>query len=113
MIALDLGSECGTSGTSPCAFAQNSKLNRVRGSGWRGMLLTAVDNGKTKTWSTPGKLGEEPLGPLVGPMRSKPIQLADGSNFCLSKTATLRAVGPLAKHAQRVSARKLRSKRGA
>lgn len=48
------------------------------------MLMTSEDEGKT--WSAPGKLGEGPLGHLIGPVKNKPIQLADGSLLCPSST---------------------------
>jgi predicted neuraminidase len=51
---------------------------------WWGVLMTSADNGKS--WSEPRKLGEGPLGPLLGPVRSKPIQLADGTLLCPSST---------------------------
>lgn len=45
---------------------------------WWGMLITSADNGKT--WSSPVKLGEDPaIGPLLGPVKNKPIQLQDGT----------------------------------
>jgi predicted neuraminidase len=55
---------------------------------WWGMLVTSADDGKT--WSMPRKLGEdEKLGTnsnLIGPVKNKPIQLADGSILCPSST---------------------------
>ncbi len=53
---------------------------------WWGMLITSEDEGKT--WSTPEVLGEGPLGPLLGPIKNKPIQLADGTIICPSSTET-------------------------
>lgn len=48
---------------------------------WWGMLITSNDNGKT--WSKPRKLGEDAkLGHLLGPVKNKPIQLADGTIIC-------------------------------
>jgi len=45
---------------------------------WWGMVITSKDNGKT--WSEPRKLGEDPkVGHLLGPIKNKPIQLADGT----------------------------------
>lgn len=45
---------------------------------WWGMLTTSEDNGKT--WSSPVKLGEDPaIGPLLGPVKNKPVQLQDGT----------------------------------
>ena len=56
---------------------------------WWGMLMTSSDHGKT--WSEPRKLGKDKaLGPqnpnLIGPVKNKPIQLADGSLLCPSST---------------------------
>lgn len=45
---------------------------------WWGMVMTSKDNGHT--WSAPRKLGEDPtVGHLLGPIKNKPIQLADGT----------------------------------
>ncbi|WP_262248956.1 sialidase family protein [Parapedobacter soli] len=45
---------------------------------WWGMVITSKDHGKT--WSEPHKLGEDPkVGHLLGPIKNKPIQLADGT----------------------------------
>jgi predicted neuraminidase len=45
---------------------------------WWGMLTVSEDDGET--WSWPTKLGEEyRLGPLLGPIKNKPIELADGT----------------------------------
>ncbi len=60
-----------------------------RASSWWGMLTTSTDEGKT--WSTPRRLGRDPsLGEanpnLIGPVKNKPIQLADGSILCPSST---------------------------
>lgn len=45
---------------------------------WWGMLMTSNDDGET--WSTPVKMGEDPkIGHLLGPIKNKPIQLADGT----------------------------------
>lgn len=45
---------------------------------WWGMVITSNDDGKT--WSDPVKLGEDPkVGHLLGPIKNKPIQLADGT----------------------------------
>lgn len=56
---------------------------------WWGMLKTSDDAGKT--WSEPHKLGEsERLGDrnpnLIGPVKNKPIQLADGTILCGSSS---------------------------
>jgi len=53
--------------------------------GWWGMLTTSQDGGKT--WSTPRKLGaDDAIGHLLGPVKNKPIQLADGTLLCPSST---------------------------
>ena len=51
---------------------------------WWGMLTTSSDEGKT--WTEPEKLGEGPLGHLIGPVKNKPVQFADGSILCPSST---------------------------
>jgi predicted neuraminidase len=51
---------------------------------WWGMLMTSHDDGKS--WSEPKKLGEGSLGHLLGPIRSKPLQLADGTLLCPSSS---------------------------
>lgn len=51
---------------------------------WWGMLMTSTDDGAT--WSSPRKLGDGPLGHLIGPVKNKPIQLDDGSILCPSST---------------------------
>ncbi len=56
---------------------------------WWGMLTTSADDGKT--WSEPRRLGTDPaLGEgntqLIGPVKNKPIQLADGSLLCPSSS---------------------------
>jgi predicted neuraminidase len=51
---------------------------------WWGMLITSSDQGHT--WTTPRRLGTGPLGPLIGPVKNKPIQLKDGSLLCPSST---------------------------
>jgi predicted neuraminidase len=51
---------------------------------WWGMLTTSADDGAT--WSKPRKLGEGPLGHLIGPVKDKPVQLSDGSILCPSST---------------------------
>lgn len=53
---------------------------------WWGMLTTSDDEGET--WSEPVKLGEGPLGPILGPIKNKPIQLSDGTILCPSSTET-------------------------
>ena len=45
---------------------------------WWGMVMTSADNGVS--WSTPRLLGEDPaIGRLFGPIKNKPVQLADGT----------------------------------
>ncbi|MEQ8789361.1 MAG: sialidase family protein [Pirellulaceae bacterium] len=52
---------------------------------WWGMLMTSSDGGKN--WSEPRKLGEDDkIGHLLGPVKNKPIQLADGAILCPSST---------------------------
>ncbi len=52
---------------------------------WWGMLMTSADHGKT--WSKPVTLGEDKtIGHLLGPVKNKPVQLADGSLLCPSST---------------------------
>ncbi len=52
---------------------------------WWGMLITSEDNGKT--WSAPSRLGEHPaIGPLLGPVKNKPVQLEDGTIISPSST---------------------------
>lgn len=52
---------------------------------WWGMLTTSADGGRT--WSTPRKLGEDDtIGHLIGPVKNKPIQLADGTLLCPSSS---------------------------
>ncbi len=51
---------------------------------WWGEMMNSGDGGLT--WSDPWKLGEDRLGPLLGPVKNKPIQMADGSLLCPSST---------------------------
>jgi predicted neuraminidase len=52
---------------------------------WWGMLTVSGDDGRS--WSSPRRLGEHPLiGPLVGPAKNKPLELADGSIICPCST---------------------------
>lgn len=51
---------------------------------WWGEMMSSGDDGKT--WSDPWKLGMDRLGPLLGPVKNKPVQLADGSLLCPSST---------------------------
>jgi predicted neuraminidase len=51
---------------------------------WWGMLKTSTDGGSN--WSGATKLGDGPLGHLIGPVKNKPIQLGDGSILCPSST---------------------------
>jgi len=47
---------------------------------WWGMLMTSSDNGKS--WSEPRRLPEN----IIGPVKNKPVQLADGDILCGSST---------------------------
>ena len=52
---------------------------------WWGMLSQSDDGGKS--WSWPTKLGEHwAIGHLLGPVKNKPIQIADGSIICPTST---------------------------
>lgn len=52
---------------------------------WWGMLTKSEDGGRT--WSWPTKLGQHwAVGHLLGPVKNKPIQLADGAILCPSST---------------------------
>ncbi len=56
---------------------------------WWGMMMTSEDHGRT--WTSPRKLGSDAkLGEknshLAGPVKNKPIELADGSILCGSST---------------------------
>src|SRR5690606_22412761 len=52
---------------------------------WWGMVMTSDDGGET--WSKPTKLGEDKkIGHLLGPVKNKTIQLADGTIICPSST---------------------------
>jgi predicted neuraminidase len=47
---------------------------------WWGMMMRSSDDGKT--WSQPEKLPDE----ILGPIKNKPVQLADGTILCGSST---------------------------
>jgi predicted neuraminidase len=47
---------------------------------WWGMLMTSADAGRT--WSKPGRLPEG----ILGPIKNKPVVLADGSLLCPTST---------------------------
>lgn len=49
---------------------------------WWGMLKTSADDGQT--WSAAARLPEG----FIGPVKNKPVQLADGSILCPSSTET-------------------------
>lgn len=49
---------------------------------WWGMLMTSVDGGQT--WSQPQKLPSR----ILGPIKNKPVQLADGTIVCPTSTET-------------------------
>lgn len=52
---------------------------------WWGVMMQSDDNGKT--WTGRRKLGEDKaIGHLLGPVKNKPIQLADGTILCGSST---------------------------
>ena len=51
---------------------------------WWGVLLTSDDDGRT--WGNRRKLGQGSLGHLAGPIKNKPIQLADGAILCPTST---------------------------
>jgi predicted neuraminidase len=59
---------------------------------WWGMRIESKDGGKT--WSTPVRLGTKapaegeaaPQTPILGPIRAKPVLLADGTLLCGSST---------------------------
>lgn len=56
---------------------------------WSGMRMTSDDGGQT--WSAPRKLGQSDRLPpanrnLIGPVKNKPVELADGTLLCPSST---------------------------
>ena len=60
-----------------------------RASHWWGMLMTSSDHGKT--WSEPKRLGQSAMlgegNPhLIGPVKNKPLELADGTIICPSSS---------------------------
>jgi predicted neuraminidase len=54
---------------------------------WWGMLMTSSDHGVS--WSQPVRLPEG----ILGPIKNKPLQLADGTLLCPSSTETTMATG--------------------
>jgi predicted neuraminidase len=51
---------------------------------WWGEMMTSTDQGIT--WSGHHKLGTSSIGYLIGPVKNKPVQLADGTILCPSST---------------------------
>jgi predicted neuraminidase len=51
---------------------------------WQGWLTRSVDHGQS--WQRPQALGCGPFGPLLGPTKNKPLELADGSLLCPSSS---------------------------
>ena len=52
---------------------------------WWGVLLVSENNGRT--WGNRRKLGrDDKIGHLIGPVKNKPVQLADGTILCPSST---------------------------
>jgi predicted neuraminidase len=52
---------------------------------WWGMLTTSYDEGRT--WTNPTRLGKDAaIGDLLGPVKNKPVQLADGTLLCPSSS---------------------------
>jgi predicted neuraminidase len=59
---------------------------------WWGMMMASDDGGKT--WSKPWKLGKDKaVGHLLGPVKNKPVQIADGTIICPSSTEHKNAEG--------------------
>lgn len=54
---------------------------------WWGEMKSSEDDGRS--WSPSRRLGSSRLGYLIGPVKNKPIQLADGSILCPSSTETI------------------------
>ena len=53
---------------------------------WWGMLITSEDQGAT--WSKPHRLGEdESIGHLIGPVKNKPVMLADGKTLLCASSS--------------------------
>ena len=59
---------------------------------WWGKMMVSRDGGVS--WSPSRKLGEGRLGPLIGPVKNKPVQLKDGTIFCPSSTEREEEGGP-------------------
>lgn len=51
---------------------------------WWGEMRVSGDGGVS--WSVSRRLGEGRLGPLLGPVKNKPVQMKDGTIFCPSST---------------------------
>ncbi len=64
---------------------------------WWGMLTTSTDDGRT--WTEPRRLPEG----ILGPVKNKPVQLANGDILCGSSTETSDAPDKWAVHFERTS----------
>ena len=62
---------------------------------WWGMLTTSADDGRT--WSEPRRLPEG----ILGPVKNKPVQLANGDILCASSTETPDSADKWAVHFER------------
>ena len=64
-------------------------------SSWWGMLTTSTDDGRT--WAVPGRLPDG----MIGPVKNKPVQLANGDILCGSSTEKGGAFDQWAVHFER------------